>query len=90
MTDDSSSVLYYNVNTGKYYSMYSASYVEPEDNDRYSGAGHAIQMSKSDNYYYAKEGYGTFELESDTNAKKEFDAYVAYGHTRTFFFSKCW
>lgn len=80
VTNNTSSVKYYNVNTGAYYTTQSATF--SQDGNGVLGAGHKFQESLSDNYYYAKSGTGSFTLKSDVHAKKDFYYYVAYGHSQ--------
>lgn len=79
LTDESSYVSYYGVNTGNFYTSESATYTAP-DNDAWNGGGHRFNMTKSDNYYYAKSGGGTFDVESDGLYQKDFYYYIEYGH----------
>lgn len=45
-----------------------------------NGAGHEFDMSKRDNYYWAKEGSGWFKLKSDASGRKNLYIYGEYGH----------
>lgn len=80
VTANSSYVSYYAVNTGSYYTQESAEFQYPEDDTDVAGAGHRFRMTKSDNYYYAQRGGGTFDLESDGLYQKDFSYYLEYGH----------
>lgn len=80
VTSNSSSVNYYNVNTGAYYTTKSATF--SQDGNGVLGAGHKFSESLSDNYYYAKSGTGYFKVKSDVHAKKDFYYYIAYGHSQ--------
>lgn len=82
VVSNSSYVDYYNVNTGAYHTSQSATY--SEDGNGLLGAGHKFRVSMSDNYYYAKLGGGTFNLESDSFTKKNFFYYMEYGHSQIF------
>lgn len=79
-TNNSSNIKYYNVNTGAYHTQSAATF--STDSNGTSGAGHKFNVSKSDNYYYAKSGSGSFTVRSDTHAKKDFFYYIAYGHSQ--------
>ncbi len=79
LTDNSSYVSYYGVNTGTFYTTESATYTNPTNNT-WNGGGHKFDMTKSDNYYYAKSGGGTFDVESDGLYQKDFYYYIEYGH----------
>lgn len=80
VTSNSSSVNYYNVNSGAYYTTKSATF--SQDGNGVLGAGHKFSESLSDNYYYAKSGTGYFKVKSDVHAKKDFYYYIAYGHSQ--------
>lgn len=77
---NSSYVTYYGMDTGEYYTQESAEYKLPEDDTLVSGAGHRFSMTKSNNYYYAQRGGGTFDVESDGLYQKDFYYYIEYGH----------
>ena len=79
VTDNSSYVSYYSVNTGAYYTQEEATF-EYASNDVLTGAGHKFYMTMSDNYYYAKSGGGTFDVKSDGLYQKDFYYYIEYGH----------
>ncbi|MGL5254255.1 MAG: hypothetical protein ACRC9L_04535, partial [Brevinema sp.] len=79
---NTSYVSYYGVNTGTFLQQDSCIFTEPKNDHKLSGAGHKFVMQKQDNAYFAKKGGGTFDLESDTVAPKDFDYYIEYGHTR--------
>lgn len=80
VTDDSSFVEFYHIETGDFYERESADLRFPDDNDDTAGAGHRFYSAKEDNYYYAKKGGGTFDLESDGLYQKDFSYYIEYGH----------
>lgn len=82
VTSQSSSVNYYVVNTGSFYSTQAATY--SSDGNGTKGAGHKFKVAIGDNYYYAKSGSGYFQLQSDVHAKKDFYYYIAYGHSQIF------
>lgn len=77
---NTSYVSYYNVNTGSFYTSTSATFTT--DGNGTEGAGHKFMVSMSDNYYYAKQGGGTFNVRSDVHAIKDFYYYLAYGHSQ--------
>ncbi len=79
LTDQSSSVGYFNVNTGNPYRSESATFVYPSSST-WNGAGHRFNMTISDNNYYAKSGSGYFNVQSDGLYQKEFYYYIEYGH----------
>lgn len=79
LTSQGSSVGYFGVNTGDPYTSESATFVNPT-NSTWNGAGHKFNMTKSDNYYYAKSGSGHFNVESDGLYQKDFYYYIEYGH----------
>lgn len=80
VTSNSSNVKYYNVNTGAYYTSQAATF--SQDGNGVLGAGHKFKVSLSDNYYYAKSGSGSFTVQSDVQAKKDFYYYMEYGHSQ--------
>lgn len=80
LTDESSYVGYYSIYSGELYTSESASYIDPTNNT-WNGGGHRFRMTKSDNYYYAKQGGGTFDVESDGLYQKDFYYYIEYGHS---------
>lgn len=80
VTNNSSTVKYYGINSGAYYTQESATFTQ--DGNGTEGAGHKFNMSKSDNYYYAKKGSGSFSVRSDVHARKDFAYYIAYGHSQ--------
>lgn len=79
VTGNSSYISYYSVN-GEYYDTESATFTYPT-NDTWNGAGHKFDMTRSDNYYYAKSGGGTFDVRSDGLYQKDFLYYIEYGHS---------
>ena len=79
LTSQGSSVGYFSVNTGTPYTSESATFVYPTNNT-WNGAGHKFNMTKSDNYYYAKSGSGHFNVESDGLYQKDFYYYIEFGH----------
>lgn len=71
---------YYGINSGNIYTTKAATYTE--DGNGTEGAAHKFKMAIEDNYYYAKDGGGTFTVKSDTHAKKDFYYYMEYGHSQ--------
>ncbi|WP_295582944.1 hypothetical protein [uncultured Oscillibacter sp.] len=82
VTYNTSQVKYYNVNTGDYYTSAAATLIYPTGNLKTLGAGHRFPVAMSDNYYYTREGMGTFTISSDVFAKKDFISFLEYGHIR--------
>lgn len=80
VTANSSSIKYYKVTTGEYYTQKSATFTQ--DGNGTSGAAHKFAVSLSDNYYYAKSGSGSFTVKSDAHSKKDFYYYISYGHSQ--------
>lgn len=78
--DESCKVYYHQINSGSYSKKKSANFIEESNGTE--GAGHEIDMAINDNYYYAKRGSGTLEIRSDVHAKKDFRAYIEYGHSQ--------
>lgn len=82
VTSETSNVRYYGVNTGEFLEKDSCIYTEPENEHKVAGAGHKFKMQKQDNAYFAKEGNGAFDIQSDALVPKDFFYYIEYGHTR--------
>jgi len=80
VTNDKSTVKYYNTNTGKLYKSLSATY--SEDGNGTQGSGHKFKVAIEDNAYYAKMGNGTFTIKSDVFAQKNCYFYLEYGHSQ--------
>lgn len=80
VTNNTSSIYYYNINTGALYTTKAATF--SQDGNGVAGAGHKFNVSLSDNYYYAKHGSGSFTVRSDVHEKTDFYYYIAYGHSQ--------
>ncbi len=70
---------YYAQNTGAYHTSTFPEYTN--DGNGMTGAGHKIDMTMDDNYYYAKQGHGYFDVRSDVHAQKDFYYHIEYGHS---------
>ena len=80
LTGQSAYVSYYGVNSGTYYTSGTPTFTSPT-NSYWNGGGHKIDVEINDNYYYAKLGGGTFDVESDGLYQKDFYYYIEYGHS---------
>lgn len=79
VTKEASTVSYYNLNTAKYCTTTSATYTD--GGNGIEGASHKFSMLyKNENY--AKQGTGSFTVQSDVHGKKDMYYYVAYGHSQ--------
>ena len=79
LLQNTSNINYYSLYSGAFYTDTTAEYCEPT-NGYWLGGGHRFDMTMTDNTYYAKSGGGSFKVQSDVHAMKDFYYYIEYGH----------